>query len=74
MPGGQPPQSIAPPQPSPITPQYLPVGASQIVTSQAPESRGAPQRFEMPAPPQVKSGFAQLPQLRKGLQPHPVPI
>jgi hypothetical protein len=57
----------------PITPQYRPDGASQIVTSQAPESRGAPQTFEIPAPPQVKCGFAQLPQLRKP-QPHPVPI
>jgi hypothetical protein len=54
--GGQPPQSIRPPQPFPTMPQYCPLACMQLGGVHAPESGGKPHTLSMPAPPQVSFG------------------
>jgi len=71
-PSGQSPQSIWPPQPLPTIPQYFPpLGGTQTVGVQRPESIGAPQTLEVPPPPQVNPPAQSA---HMSCLPHPSPM
>jgi hypothetical protein len=69
VPAGQPPQSCIFPQPSPIIPQYWPVGCMQLMAVQAPL---LPQTWGTPPPPQVSPAGQGAEQSSEWPQPSPM--